>query len=855
MKKVENENKMLNGRKYGCCRTVSETQKLVVLEDFPITHAGIKPVRHQRLNVMIDGQPAIRYMRFMRTVRVERLELGRVFFSRWEPSVPTHPAHIIISTLDTLNNRWKTVRDLEIPSDPRILGKDLSQDMPTADITRYFEAIQREAPIVIEIGGLETDHLRVECDREYPVWPNHGQCGCGGIHCVPFRILDSLKAYGYELGQVPEVSSYNPLLRLTGCSPSAPKGMRVQNRPDMLLFAGKKLSVGFSLKRPVLTHLGFDELGLGMACQNRLLFSHLSRSWKNGVSISLSGPLLRTLRLDYGEQLWTGEVCVKGNRVIYRDLHCVEGLVIDAVFIVEPDGLIVELTQKCTKTLPYIEAEVWRLAWNIQAGITGCFGKPTCRPGRNGDVELPAMWATDAVGCLSCKAIGGDVEMTRLQVESYRVDDCVTGGIVLGERMNPEQCQIIPRGKITCTLDMRVTNILPDRAKFGSSKTPAGIRRSWATIFAGYRPETRMYSIHSVSTDGGGMPWQMELVSVTKRHPDGPDPLELARIMLERHIMDGPTYGYHRNLYLQTDPCIISAVGRVYQVCPDSAWLKKIESGLVETVQRMLGNMGDVGFLLSNLSGNSGSYRWSSHEVDIWGSGHIDALVNAWAYRAYKNAIVLMRELGRDDFSNECRKAAANIKANFGRTLINPRTGWVAGWKSRDGKLHDYGFLHINGPAIAFGLLDSKDARIALGNLEKLRREVGLDNACMGLPFNLIPFDRLDHMMPKTRTKILPTFEIYTDGALNGWTPIYYVRALSTYGFKEEARKIAEELNEGYALGMFCGGNGTGVEWKTWSGCPTGYEGTSTHCYTSIYSVAIEFGLAVPKEPEWWLPE
>lgn len=829
-----------------------KTKKIVVLEDFPIIHAGIKPVHHQQLNAMIDGQPAVRYMRFMRTVRVERLELARAFVSRWEPNVPTHPAHVIISTLDSLHNRWKIVKDVEIPPDPRILGKELSQDMPTADITKYFEAIQKEAPIVIEVGGLETDHLRVECDREHPVWPSHGQCGCGGIHCVPFRILDSMKAYGHELGQKPEVSPYNSLLRLTGCSPLAPKGMRVQNRPDMLLFAGKKLSVGFSLKRPVLAHLGFDELGLGLAGQNRLLFFHPAGSW----TPALSGPLLRTLRLDCGEQLWTGEVCVKGNRVIYNDLHCVDGLVIDAAFTVEPDGLIVELTQKCAKALPYLEAEAWRLTWDIKAGITGCFGKPTCRPGRNGDVELPAMWATDAVGCLSCKVIGGDKERTRLQVESYRANNCVTGGIVLGNRMNPEQCQIIPEGKITCTLDMRVTNILPDRAKSGSSKTPAGIRRSWATVFSGYRPETRMYSIHSVSTDGYGMPWQMESVSVTKRHANGPDPLELARMMLQRHVMDGPMYGYHRNLYLQTDPCIISSVGRVYQASPDATWLKKIEPGLVETTQRMLGNLGDEGLLLCrNLSGNSGSYRWSSHEVDTWGSGHIDALVNAWAYRACKNAIVLMRELGRDDLSNECRKAAINIKANYARTLINPQTGWVAGWKSRDGQLHDYAFLHVNGPAIAFGLLDPQEAGTALGNLEKLRREVGLNTACMGLPFNLMPFDRSDHMMPKIMTKILPTFEFYTDGALNGWTPTYYLRALSIYGFKEEARKMAAELNEGYALGMFRGGNGTGVEWRTWAGCPTGYEGTSTHCFASLYSVAIEFGLAVPKKPEWWLPE
>jgi len=58
-----------------------------------------------------------------------------------------------------------------------------------------------QLPHRIELGGIETDLLRVECDREHPVWPNHGECN-GGPYNVPFGIFHPLRALGEELGAV-----------------------------------------------------------------------------------------------------------------------------------------------------------------------------------------------------------------------------------------------------------------------------------------------------------------------------------------------------------------------------------------------------------------------------------------------------------------------------------------------------------------------------------------------------------------------------------------------------------------------------------------------------------------------------
>jgi hypothetical protein len=107
-------------------------------------------------------------------------------------------------------------------------------------------------------------------------------------------------------------------------------------------------------------------------------------------------------------------------------------------------------------------------------------------------------------------------------------------------------------------------------------------------------------------------------------------------------------------------------------------------------------------------------------------------------------------------------------------------------------------------------------------------------------------------MLPSIVPDFAPTFETYTDGSLSGWPGAYYLRALSIHGLKERARQLARELDEGYAAGVFDGGMGTGHEFRSWEGLPTGYEGTLIGCFAPLYAIAIEQGVIAPFEPEWW---
>ena len=481
-------------------------------------------------------------------------------------------------------------------------------------------------------------------------------------------------------------------------------------------FRGKKLSVGFSLARPLLLHLGWDCYGRGRAGTNRLMANRVHCAANIG---GLSGPFLRTLDADDGERQWTGTVEVSGNRVCYRKLHAGADMTVDAVFTVLPDEIQLELTQHCRRPLPALEAEAWRLVWDMGAGMTGSVSMPTQRPGRNGDVEWPLLFAGDGNGCLLCELTRGDPAKVCLQTESYRDSKCRSAGFSLAPFPGPDRSIVLPKGIRSATIRLGLADLAPE----GRATLTPGVKRNWSSAFSAFRPELGGFSNNAISVNchvNQGV--TADMIVFTKRPKVGPDPMRLARFTLERAILDGGGYGYHRELYLDSDPIVLSGIGRLHQLAPDRQWLERIRGGVVETSQRLLGTIGEEGLAICRtLSGNSRSFRWSSNAMDIVGYGHMDAYVNAWTYRAFRNAASLLGALGDTALSDRCREAALHLREAYPKYLVNPKTGWIAGWRSRDGQLHDYAFLLVNGAGLAFGLLSPSASRKALAGLERLR--------------------------------------------------------------------------------------------------------------------------------------
>jgi hypothetical protein len=520
--------------------------------------------------------------------------------------------------------------------------------------------------------------------------------------------------------------------------------------------------------------------------------------------------------------------------------------------------VVLELVQRVERDLPVIEAEAWRWTWDMQAGITGTMAEPTLEPGRNGVVALPLFFVGSGNGCLRCRLLDGRPEDLHLQTESYQRHACRTAGLVLAPVPDAGDPLVLPAGTRRAALELSLADLEPARPHAAAALSP-GVQRCWASVFTSFRPEFGGFSNNATSTHCHvNQHVGPDLAVFTGKPKDGPDPVALARFGVERAVLDGGGYGYHRSLYLDSDPILIAAVGRLHQLAPDRGWLARIRPGLAEATERMLGNLGKEGLVCCrSLSGNSGSYRWSSNAMDVVGFGHLDAYVNAWCYRGFRNAAALFKTLGDPSRSGRAGDAAASIRAEFTGHLLNPDTGWVAGWKSRDGRLHDFAFLWINGVACAFGLLEPVVARRALRRLEALRERIGPRiGGYMGLPLNLWPIHRADHMLPRIAPGTTPTFETYTDGSLCAGTSGYYLRALSIHGLKDQARRLAAELDAGFADGQLHGRYGLdGAEFHTWDGLESGYEGTFGPSFLPLYAIAVEQGVLQPPEPEWWPEE
>ena len=317
----------------------------------------------------------------------------------------------------------------------------------------------------------------------------------------------------------------------------------------------------------------------------------------------------------------------------------------------------------------------------------------------------------------------------------------------------------------------------------------------------------------------------------------------------------GPGYGEIRNMFMDTDPSQLSSAGRIHQADPNEEWLEEMSPWIEAAAQRILDQIDDEGlYLCTRLSGNSGSGMWSSNLNDVVSFGHHDAYGNALAYRGLRNACAMMRDAGEIGFAGRCASAADGIKRAYVPCFYNPETGWLGGWRSRDGELHDYGFTFINASAICYGLVEAPQARAILERLEAKRAEMGFRGFHYGFPTNLIPIRSVDVPVVQRgqRQDGLDMFGIYANGAVTMYYLEYYLGALSRYGFKETADKICEHLEEGLADNRLVGSIFTGTELLSWDGAPTGYEGVLQGQFRVMLAIAQHSGLVPRFDPEWW---
>ena len=408
--------------------------------------------------------------------------------------------------------------------------------------------------------------------------------------------------------------------------------------------------------------------------------------------------------------------------------------------------------------------------------------------------------------------------------------------------------------------NLEVVDIHPSLAQLEADPRFDGFRRNWLNIFQ-LNPRLRVLANHAASDPCAFTVF--EYSSVAARTPPlapGLTALDLIRQTLERYLSGMKAYGMAgyapndpttRYDYLDTYPSLLIAAWDYVRGSHDQAWLEKNYAGLKAWSAKMLAmDREGNGLVEYPASGNSGSWpeQIALRPANWWdtiGFGYEDAYSNALAYHALLGMAEMARQTNRPEDAQLYSSRAEKLRAVYFQTFYNPATGVLAGWKSADGKLHDYYFTFVSGVAITYGLVPPDQANQIMDRLLAKMKAAGYTHFEYGLPGNLIPVRREDYVDHDKRfggpqkEDGSDGFQIYENGGATACYAYFTLQALYQLGRRKEADAILFPMLRGFEQGGFQGmaASGMSYDWKAWDGTPHGYEGLLVDGYQALLAV------------------
>jgi hypothetical protein len=387
-----------------------------------------------------------------------------------------------------------------------------------------------------------------------------------------------------------------------------------------------------------------------------------------------------------------------------------------------------------------------------------------------------------------------------------------------------------------------------------------GFRRNWLNIFQ-LNPRLRVLANHAASDPCAFTVFEYSSVAVrTPPLAPGLTALDLIRQTLDRYLSGMKAYGMAgyapndpttRYDFLDTYPSLLTAAWDYVRGSNNEAWLQKNYAGLRDWATKMLAmDLEGNGLLEYPASGNSGSWteQITLRPANWWdtiGFAHEDAYSSALAYHALLGMAEMARRANRPGDAQLYTARAEELRSVYFKTFYDPSTGVLAGWRSADGKLHDYYFTFVNSAAITYGLVPRDKANQIMDRLLAKMKEVGYRHFEYGLPGNLIPIRREDYVDHDKRfggperEDGSDGFEIYENGGATACYAYFTLQALYQLGRREEADAILFPMLRGFEKGGFQGrgSNGMTNDWKAWDGTPHGYEGLLVDGYQALLAV------------------
>lgn len=618
-----------------------------------------------------------------------------------------------------------------------------------------------------------------------------------------------------------------------------PSGVHASHAHGEVRFRSRFLDVGFCLRRAGLSWLGIDDEGKGRTDTNLLRLSP-------GLSVQGfflhpvgTGPAMSP-SIRYAVQ---GTTRVQDNVVTY-DVHTESsGQHFTARWEVFEDRLNLHLTRIGETAVRAWESSAWTFGLDPRASASTALGRVT-REGETGTMRLPLMVHAPGFGSFEVASTDSD---TLWRSDAFRPADLALHQIKLGEVPQPEGDYILLPGTHEASLTFTVRQFGPPLRVDTPPEIARAVNRCTLTALS-YRPDTG-----TLSNNGNSMhcPLCMDNWSAlaTRIGPilPGLSAIDLLRDSIERWLDGGPGYASGGLLasgephlaedeYIMTGTAGLLGVADYLEHSGTEEWITRFGPQLSRQLEAMKRRDVDGDGIVESIyrRGISGEYQWSTCFYDVISFGWKCTVSNALLYAALRKLARVLPALKRGDLATGFEEWADRLKANYLPTFFNPSTGWLAGWRCKNDRFHDYAFITVNGAAVASGVVDIEPGRKIMRALwdEATRLELPYQ---WGMPASLWPIPDSD--LPEIQHGF--PFGYYGNGGLTTAQTRHVVAALYRVGLEREADEILLRICRGMGDAELFGGAKSGVDGRSWDGWPCGYEGLLTDQF-GILAVAME---------------
>ena len=170
----------------------------------------------------------------------------------------------------------------------------------------------------------------------------------------------------------------------------------------------------------------------------------------------------------------------------------------------------------------------------------------------------------------------------------------------------------------------------------------------------------------------------------------------------------------------------------------------------------------------------------------------------------------------------------------------------MAGWISKNGKVHDYGFTFAVSMGINEGLIPKDVGKKMLKKLLSIMKKEGYGDLRYGIPGNVMPVDQSDTIY----WPCMSDWGQYENGGLNGMNGFHFLTAMYNVGMTKEADEIFFAILNTYEKEMTHSGLMPGycrsVDWRTKNGVPCGYNYLADNYYFLLAAYAGKSGMTHP---------